>query len=50
MTRPNENWEGREFISLGPKFRIDTANPQMGDDGSVVYMLYAVTDLSLIHI
>ena len=44
MTRPNENWEGREFISLGPKFRIDTANPQMGLDGSVVYMLYAVTD------
>ena len=44
MTRPNENWEGRDVISFGPKFRIDTANPQMGDGGSVVYMLYAVTD------
>ena len=44
MTRPNENWEGRDVYSFGPKFRIDTSNPQMGDDGSVVYMLYAVTD------
>jgi hypothetical protein len=38
------NWEGRNILSLGPKFRIDLANPQMGFNGSDVYNMYAVTD------
>lgn len=39
-----ENWERRDIWSIGPKFRIDTNNPQMGADGTNVYALYAVTD------
>jgi hypothetical protein len=38
------NWEGRSIFSLGPKFRIDTANPQMGFNGSDVYNIYGVSD------
>lgn len=41
---PEYNWEGRSIFSLGPKFRIDAANPQMGFNGSDVYNIYAVTD------
>jgi len=33
----NQNWQGREFINFGPHFRVDTGNPQMGYNGSVVY-------------
>jgi len=40
----NQNWERRDISSYGPKFRIDTNNPQMGGDGTNVYALYAVTD------
>jgi hypothetical protein len=40
----NQNWQGRNFNSFGPKFRIDMANPQMGLNGSDVYNLYGVTD------
>lgn len=39
-----ENWERRDIWSIGPKFRIDTNNPQMGGMGTNVYSLYAVTD------
>lgn len=39
-----ENWERRDIWSIGPKFRIDTNNPQMGSMGTNVYSLYAVTD------
>ena len=42
--RQNQNWEGRTIDSRGPSFRIDVANPQMGSDGSNVYMMYSVTD------
>jgi hypothetical protein len=38
------NWEARDIFSLGPKYRIDVANPQMGSDGSDVYNMYAVND------
>jgi hypothetical protein len=38
------NWEGRSIFSLGPKFRIDTSNPQMGFNGSDVYNIYGVSD------
>ncbi len=41
---PNQNWERRNHISLGPKFRIDVSNPQNGLDGPNVYDIYAVTD------
>ena len=39
-----KNWAARDIDSRGPKFRIDTNNPQMGSDGSNVYLMYAVTD------
>ena len=42
--RPNQNWEARDIWSLGPKFRIDMNNPQMGCDGTDVYMMYATND------
>lgn len=42
--RPNQNWESRDIFSLGPKFRIDMNNPQMGCDGTDVYMMYATND------
>jgi len=40
----NQNWQGRQVTSFGPKFRIDVANPQMGVNGTDVYTLYGVTD------
>ncbi len=39
-----QNWQGRSFQSFGPKFRLDMNNPQMGQNGTDVYTLYAVTD------
>ena len=42
--RRNQNWESRDIFSLGPKFRIDVNNPQMGGDGTDVYMMYGITD------
>jgi hypothetical protein len=42
--RPNQNWQGRNFLSLGPKFRIDTNNPQMGSNGTNVYCIYGATN------
>lgn len=40
----NQNWERRDICSFGPKFRIDTNNPQMGGNGTNVYAMYGVTD------
>ena len=39
--RPEEqqNWQLRQYDSFGPHFRIDTGNPQMGYNGTVVYDL-----------
>jgi uncharacterized protein (DUF2345 family) len=48
--RPNQNWESRDIFSLGPKYRTDMNNPQMGCSGSDVYDMYATTsgkDVSL---
>lgn len=42
--RPNKNIEGRDILSLGPNFRIDKGNPQMGCDGTNVYAMYATTE------
>jgi hypothetical protein len=39
-----QNWERRDICSYGPKFRIDTNNPQMGGNGTNVYALYATSD------
>lgn len=39
-----QNWEERCYESLGPNFRIDTGNPQMGIAGENVYQFYGVTD------
>ena len=46
MANSNYNWEARDILSLGPKFRIDTNNPQVDANGSDVYNFYAVTDLN----
>ena len=39
--RPNEqqNWQLRQYDSFGPHFRIDSGNPQLGYNGTVVYDL-----------
>lgn len=42
--RPNQKWECRNFNTLGPNFRIDVGNPQMGIGGENVYQIYGVTD------
>jgi hypothetical protein len=39
-----QNWQKRSITSIGPQFRYDVCNPQMGLDGVDVYSLYAVTD------
>jgi len=39
-----KNWERRDILSIGPKVRVDTNNPQIGGNGSNVYDFYAVTD------
>ena len=38
------NFERRQYLSLGPNFRIDSCNPNMGFNGSSVYDLYGNTD------
>ena len=42
MSAPN--FERRQYLSLGPNFRIDSCNPNMGFNGSSVYDLYGNTD------
>ncbi len=42
--KSKQNWHQRSINSFGPKFRIDMNNPQMGLNGTDVYMLYGVTD------
>lgn len=42
--RPNQNWESRDIFSLGPKYRLDMNNPQMGCSGSDVYNMYSTTN------
>ena len=39
-----QNWQRRKFSSFNPNFRIDSANPQMGCNGSDVYNFYSVSD------
>tara|TARA_B100001996_G_scaffold118317_1_gene89545 strand:- start:16744 stop:17478 length:735 start_codon:yes stop_codon:yes gene_type:complete len=44
--RPVEacNWDRRRFISLGPDFRIDANNPQMGNEGNLSWLIYGAND------
>jgi hypothetical protein len=44
MAERNKNIYKRQLISFNPNFRIDTANPQMGLNGTDVYKIYGVTD------
>lgn len=44
MAERNKNIFKRQLISFNPNFRIDTANPQMGQSGIDVYKIYGVTD------
>jgi hypothetical protein len=37
------NYEAKDYISIGPNFRITTNDPMIGSDGSSVYSLYAWT-------
>ena len=39
MAEEKNNWEGRQYDSFGPHFRIDSGNPQLGYNGRVVYAL-----------
>ena len=41
--KKQQNWEQRSIFSLGPSFRIDTSNPQMGISGEHTYTIYGVT-------
>jgi hypothetical protein len=43
-TDTQQTWEERNYFSLGPNFRIDVGNPQMGIDGENVYSFYGVTN------
>ncbi len=38
------NWESRDILSIGPKYRIDISNPQMGCNGPDTYNMYSTND------
>ena len=42
--RENQNWERRLIDSFGPKYSIDVNNPQMGENGTNVFLQRAATD------
>ena len=42
--KSNQNWEQRIIDSRGPKFRLDVNNPQMGENGTNVFLQRAATD------
>jgi len=44
MSERSKNTWKRTLVSYNPNFRIDTANPQMGQSGTDVYKIYGVTD------
>ena len=41
-----QNWQGRQYESFG-RLRIDTGNPELGNDGATTYALYAENDQGL---
>jgi len=42
--RENQNWEQRLTDNFGPKYSLDINNPQMGEDGTNVFLQRATTD------
>ena len=42
--REDQNWERRFVNSVGPKFKVDVGNPQMGEDGENVFLQFSTTD------
>lgn len=44
------SYEARDFISVGPNFRITTNDPTMGSDGSSVYNIYSYTKDNDVHL
>ena len=42
MAERPTNWQQRQYLSFGPHFRIETANPNLGLNGSIVYDLFAL--------
>lgn len=44
------NYESRDIISLGPKFRITTNDFQFGCDGKPVYSLYSYNDTNDVNL
>ena len=46
MSRIDEtlNWDRRQFITLGPDFRIDANNPRMGNEGNLSWLIYGAND------
>jgi hypothetical protein len=44
------SYEARDFISIGPNFRITTNDPTMGADSSSVYNIYSYTKDNDVHL
>ena len=42
--RKNQNWESRLTDTYGPKYSLDVNNPQMGENGTNVFLQRAATD------
>ena len=42
--RKDQNWERRLIDSYGPKYSLDVNNPQMGENGTNVFLQRAATD------
>ena len=38
--KDNKNWQLRQYDNFGPHFRIDTGNPEVGEDGATVWGFY----------
>ena len=41
---PKQNWEARNYRTLGPGFLEDIKNPEVGSEGANAYVIYAVCD------
>lgn len=44
------NYEAKDYLSVGPKFRITSNDPMMGVDGSSVYSIYSWTNNNDVHL
>ena len=61
MTKPNENWQERNYEAFTPNVKLDCNNPQEGFSGPIVYNMlasskggqqssYGMTEGGLFHI